>query len=139
MGLKLEVPASEIINHYSIVMESKSAPQYYSHRCELCGMDFACETRWLAREGFVMCHCEQAIIHKPEEKQAHARLAFYCSWLCFNEDFPEPDSEEDTEELPPLVSKIEEALSRVTVSDEDREALHQEVVEAFNGLINELG
>jgi hypothetical protein len=69
-----------------------------THDCEYCGVTFTCSPN------SVFCDCNQLILsdlQDADEKTGfcHLRLAFYCSQLCEDEEFPQTTSEDDVPSL----------------------------------------
>jgi len=79
-----------------------------THMCDWCGHRFVCEESWLGDNGVRWCSCVQYIVRDLRSSEV-ARLAFWCSDECHDEDYPEEDDEvSEDDELPDLEGDGEE-------------------------------
>lgn len=70
----------------------------HTHKCDYCEGEFDCDTRALAPgdSGAYWCQCHQEIVSDKKDNHEVARLAFWCSDECYEEEYNSAyDLEED--------------------------------------------
>jgi hypothetical protein len=66
------------------------------HFCDFCEGEFECKTRRMVKNVGIFCDCPlQFVLAVEKPGECSSRLAFWCSEICYDEDFPQDDTEED--------------------------------------------